>query len=156
MEVKIEVRNASTVAAKLNDFAGNLSGGEGRVMKALVLLALDLRNEMIHSMQHSLRTGRHYRRRKGDRRGKFDHIASSPGNPPRPDTGELLRSIIMEARPSDLAVEVGSNITKPPYPAYLEEGTGRVAPRPFLAPAMDKLRSKIERRILDAVAGAIR
>jgi len=40
--------------------------------------------------------------------------------------------------PSDkLTVKVGTNITEPPYPAFLEYGTSRMPPHPSAGPAMD-------------------
>ena len=38
---------------------------------------------------------------------------------------------------SKLIVEIGTNITDPPYPVYLEYGTSRMKARPSAGPALD-------------------
>jgi hypothetical protein len=80
----------------------------------LVEGANNIRNEMINLMRFTPKTGRRYKR------GKRWHIASSAGNAPAVDTGQLLRSIVMDVRPSE--IEVGSK-SGAPYARYLEEGT---------------------------------
>uniref|UniRef100_A0A6M3IUY4 Putative tail protein n=1 Tax=viral metagenome TaxID=1070528 RepID=A0A6M3IUY4_9ZZZZ len=116
----------------------------------LVIGANELRNRIINSMDTTPKTGRTYPRWGGK---KF-HIASSPGNPPAVDTGNLKQSIIMDARlPGE--VEVGSTITEPPYPAYLEEGTSRMAARPWLEPALDAVTPRIEENIKQRILKAI-
>jgi len=120
------------------------------VMEILVAGANDIRNEAILGMRNSPATGnlyfRYWKTRKGKRRelksgfiGPMTgreavfHRASQPGFPPRPDTGSLLRSIIIDARFTE--VEVGSIITNPAYPKWLEEGTKNMEARPWLFPA---------------------
>lgn len=101
-----------------------------------------IRNNMIYGMQRTPKTGKRYKR------GKRWHIASSPGNPPAIDTGQLLRSIAMDVRIDEVEVGVKSGA---PYARYLEEGTkktNKLKPRPFLAPAVEEEVPKIERRIL--------
>lgn len=39
---------------------------------------------------------------------------------------------------------VGSTMKNPPYPAYLENGTSRMAPRPWALPSLDENRSVIK------------
>ena len=118
------------------------------ILKELIIGANNIRNEAILSMKNSPPTGKRYKR------GSKWHIASSPGNPPRVDTGNLIGSIIMDARHNE--VEVGSIITDPPYPIYLEEGTDKMAPRPWLEPAFDKNKGKIQRGVLQAVIRSAR
>jgi len=65
----------------------------------LVQGANNIRNEMINSMRRTPKTGKRYKR------GKRWHIASSEGNAPAVDTGQLLRSIVMDVRADE--VEVG-------------------------------------------------
>lgn len=119
------------------------------VMTELITGANDLRNNMIISMQKSPKTGRRYKR------GRRWHTASSPMNPPRPDYGGLIGSFEMEA--SEKGVEVGSIIEDPPYPFYLEKGTKKMDPRPFMEPALEdispKLETDIAKAIIDSVGG---
>ena len=76
--------------------------------------------------------GRTYRSGKG---GGILHQASSPYQPPSTDTGQLENSIqTRKERPNIYFVDVGSE-----YGIYLEFGTSRMAPRPFLFPAVEKV-----------------
>jgi hypothetical protein len=73
------------------------------------------------------------------------HRASKPGDPPAPDTGTLRRSAFLERTANGVRVGVAM-----PYAAALEFGTTRagkqrnvtIAPRPFLRPAMAKIRAQ--------------
>jgi hypothetical protein len=114
----------------------------------LVIGANEIRNRIINSMDTTPKTGRTYRR------GKKFHIASSPGNPPAVDNSNLKGSILMDVRlPGE--VEVGSTITEPPYPTYLEEGTSKMKKRPWLEPAVGAVTARIEENIKQRVLKAI-
>lgn len=67
------------------------------------------------------------------------HIPSLPGNPPKGDTGRLELGIEVELRASEKTVNV---ISRAPYSAALEFGTSRIAPRPFMRPALQQHRSR--------------
>jgi hypothetical protein len=129
-------------------------GGINRIMDQLVIGANDIRNEMITSMRQSPATGKKYT---GGRGGK-SHIASSPGNPPRVDSGQLINSIVMDER--FFEVEVGSRITEgdPPYPTVLEFGNeeGTLKARPWAEPAFENKRLDIEANLIDAVNDTLR
>ena len=84
----------------------------------------------------------------GGTRGK---VHSSPGEPPYVQTGTLRRSITFQREGTRLLV--GSSL-KPQgsdhsYAWYLEMGSGRMAPRPYLRPAVRKNKGTIR----DMVAG---
>lgn len=72
---------------------------------------------------------------------------SVPGSAPAPDTGTLMRSITHDVKVfstfKTVIGRVGSVITNPPYPAYLENGTSRMAARPWLRPSLDQNAVKI-------------
>ena len=141
-----------------------------KIRKQILNMALDdirdvisvgvvgIRNTAILSMKNSPATGRLYT---GGGRSK-PHIASSPGNPPRPDFGDLISSIVTEDRIDEF--EVGSRITDPPYPAILEFGTKDgteggpanefLEARPWLRPAFDKHGPDIKNNIIKAVKRA--
>lgn len=68
------------------------------------------------------------------------HIPSLPGDPPKGDTGRLELGIDVELRASEKTVNV---ISRAPYSAALELGTSRIAPRPFLRPALRQHRSRL-------------
>jgi len=129
-----------------------------QIKNALIEGAMDIRNTMISSMRDTPKTGRAYRR------GGKIHIASSPYNPPAIDTGELVRSITMEARAKE--VEVGAE-SGAPYAKFLEGGSfskpggrsgamrGRMLPRPFMQPALDKHLPEIRDKVKSIILGAI-
>ncbi len=106
-----------------------------KITKRLAMGANDIRSTIILSMRDTPKDGRTYKR------GKKKHIASSAGNPPAIDSGELIRSIVFDVR--DMEVEVGSIIDDPPYPRWLEEGTEKMEARPWLEPAVEKHEKEI-------------
>ena len=69
---------------------------------------------------------------------KVPHHPSKPGCPPAPDTGTLRNSIRyrVENRGNEVYGVVGTTQLDPPYGAYLENGTSRMKPRPWLRPAV--------------------
>jgi hypothetical protein len=132
------------------------------ILQELTTGAMDIRNTVITSMMSGNKTGHLYRRGKG---GKM-HRASAPGEAPAVDFGELARSIVFEVR-SPLEVEVGSK-GGAPYAPFLEfgvkdfdEGTEdedslwRLAPRPFLGPAITEHRDEILDNVGDMAIGVI-
>jgi HK97 gp10 family phage protein len=72
--------------------------------------------------------------------GKRGHHPSLPGNAPAPDTGELMRSITHEVveENGEIIGRVGSTIKNPDYPKFLEYGTSKMKPRPWLSLAIEK------------------
>jgi HK97 gp10 family phage protein len=63
------------------------------------------------------------------------HQASSPGEPPASDTGNLLNHITHEVLVEKTVFARVKATVK--YAEYLELGTRYMAPRPFLRPALD-------------------
>lgn len=69
-------------------------------------------------------------------------------------TGTYRRSISPEVRssePGNIAVAIGTDITDPPYPMFLEYGTSRMPPHPSMRPAFDENREKISDEVTKAV-----
>ena len=75
--------------------------------------------------------------------GKKGHHPSYAGNPPAPDTGTLMRSITHEVsgKGKQVVGEVGSIIHNSDYPKYLEYGTSKMKPRPWLSASLIKCQS---------------
>lgn len=124
-----------------------------RVLDELTKGALEIRNEIVLSMRNSPATGRRYRVGKNKRGKGVYHRASSPGFPPRPRSGDLINSILMQV--GHTQVEVGSIITRPAYPKFLEYGTAKMAARPWLEPAVKQQKPFIQaavKRVLAEVA----
>ncbi len=66
------------------------------------------------------------------RRGRI-HTASAPGEPPAVDTGHLIQTIQTTIKsPTEAEIIVPAE-----YAQALEFGTGRMAARPFVRPAVD-------------------
>jgi hypothetical protein len=79
--------------------------------------------------------------------GKRKHHPSKPGYAPASDMGTMIRSIThsVEINGETVFGRVGSVLKDPPYPAYLENGTVYIAPRPWLLPAVDTIRPQVKR-----------
>jgi HK97 gp10 family phage protein len=67
-----------------------------------------------------------------------NHVPSLPGQPPNQDLGGLTGNI-ETTQPAPLRVLVASNA---PYARALEEGTSKVAARPYMSPAAKKKRGQ--------------
>jgi len=73
------------------------------------------------------------------------HRSSSPGKPPKSDTGELSRSVTAKKTgkgQSELRV-------KSPYAGALEYGTSKMKARPFVAPAVTELKKRVDKKLKD-------
>ncbi len=81
-----------------------------------------------------------------------NHVASSPGEVPNNDTGDLAGRIY-NARVGKLKVEVSSNAR---HSEPLEFGTSKMAARPFMAPAANAKRREAEKLVRKAVERAAR
>lgn len=107
------------------------------VDKILNAMANETQSNAIQLIQGGSRSGKTYKR------GGKEHIASSAGEPPKTDKGNLVANIIAEPRGRLLYV-AGSN-KKAPYGLYLELGTRNISPRPWLQPSFEKVYNKFKR-----------
>jgi len=107
------------------------------VRKGLDATALTYTSDVKRSMVESPRGGRVYLRGK---RRNIQHKASAPGEPPAPDTGQLVKSILWKRTdgpgPIDAKVDAGSAVLKS---LFLEYGTRRMAARPAFRPALARI-----------------
>lgn len=88
----------------------------------------------------------------GQKGGKHQHVRSRPGEAPNEEFGGLARNIeTVQVEP--FRVEVSSNA---PYSVALEFGTSKMAARPFMSPAVQATRKKVQQIIADAVARSTR
>lgn len=122
-----------------------VDGINAKLVRGLNARAEALRAEIYGVLEESrIGTGRVY-----TRRGKR-HQASAPGEPPARDTGRLMESIavLSRATPNELVSTVGPREAafkkRAPYPVFLEFGTRRMKPRPFMRPALERFRQKIK------------
>jgi len=128
------------------------------IVPFMTLVGAEYSNGVKERMRRSPATGRVYRR------GKKTHRASSPGQAPRVDTGDLVKSVRFQLRKSGSKhiMEAGSNRKKAVHLEYgaarlskkaplvrrRRKQTGREArwilfPRPSWGPEMQTLRSKM-------------
>lgn len=112
------------------------------VMQGLVRGTEAVRTEAISLQDNSPRSGRTY--------GK--HKASGPGEPPAPDTGNLKNSVWTGVDGEKLVgnVSVGAE-----YGAFLEFGTAKMAPRPFMRPALSNKTDEIRADIVVEIGKAL-
>ena len=61
------------------------------------------------------------------------HTASSPGQAPANQTGELVKSIKVNKSKNKSTISISKN-----YAVFLEFGTSKMRPRPFILPAFSK------------------
>ncbi|RMD64397.1 MAG: hypothetical protein D6826_02515 [Alphaproteobacteria bacterium] len=84
----------------------------------------------------------------------LDGRPSAPGEAPHRLSGRLRNSVrmVMHSRTGDPAAEIGTDLA---YGLYLELGTRRIAPRPWLSPAFATVAPGVARRMADAVRRAL-
>jgi HK97 gp10 family phage protein len=80
------------------------------------------------------------------------HVPSAPGEPPNNDSS-VLADHIETTKPAALRVRVSSNAG---YSAALEFGTGKMAARPFMRPARDKMKPEAQRLVQQALNRAVK
>lgn len=118
------------------------------VFRALLRGGLVIEGRAVEGIIDPPKTGRKYRSR-GSK--AHMHQASAPGQFPAADTGELHTSITTLPIEPAMRVEVGANT---PYAGYLEFGTTRMEPRPFMKPSYDEKAPAIVADVRAAVARA--
>lgn len=92
--------------------------------------------EAIRSILHDPKTGRIY----------GGHQASAPGEAPANQYGELVSGFTIEMKGNRAIIR-----NRSPHAILLELGTSRMAPRPFLLPAMVKMQRVAQRTIARAI-----
>lgn len=80
-------------------------------------------------------------------RGNVTHTASSPGEPPAPNSGNLRqrwrRQVIGRAKDNGLEITMRMK-SDMPYSEYLERGTSSIAPRPYKQKIIDQATQEIQ------------
>ena len=98
--------------------------------------------------EHSITTGS----AAGQNGGKHQHIRSKPGEPPNNERGDLkngLKAIQIGPVTAEFRSEAG-------HAAPLEFGTSKMAARPYVRPARDKMAPKIQQDFTDAMNKLVR
>jgi len=118
--------------------ASVIKGYEGN-LRALVGRAGNLvRNTAVTSINQGAKSGVTYQLYNPRR----THTASSAGQPPATDTGFLVNNIVLDIDNNGLGANVESRAD---YSAFLEFGTSKMAARPFMQPALEENKPKINR-----------
>jgi HK97 gp10 family phage protein len=104
-----------------------------------------VRTEAIRTMTSEAKTGRKY--------PGLPNRSSAPGESPARQSGRLIAGIDIRPEPAALRAVVNASTA---YAAALEFGTQKMAPRPFMRPALAAKKAEIEREISARVAEAIR
>ena len=107
--------------------------------------AQDIRTYAIKSIQEQSPGRLVSRSRQGG--GAYPHIAASEGQAPNTDTGRLVSSIAAE-KTGDTEYEIGTNLD---YGEFLEMGTIKMRPRPWLVPALNANSGNLIKNIEKAV-----
>jgi len=134
-------------------FKAKAEGVHGGLYKAVaqscLLVEAEAKREMTEAEINGSVTYYHGKHR------NIEHHPSVPGSAPAVDYGTLRQSIThdVDQEGAQVVGRVGSTITDPPYGAYLEYGTSKMAARPWLRPAIEKNKDKIKGLLGDAVAG---
>jgi len=92
----------------------------------------------------------------GPRKGNLLARPSAPGEPPHKRTGNLRRSITHEVALDGLSGKVGSFGAKGVvYAAPLELGTRHMAARPYLRPALDRMKGELAKILSRPIQGGV-
>ena len=144
MQVQIKVSNIKKALKQLKTLQKDLEPDFQEIVKGGAQL---IRGEAIKSIQSGAKSGIVYEKYNPRR----THRASAPGEAPASDTGNLVSKIIVRQDGKD-KTNVESNAH---YSAYLEYGTSKMEPRPFMFPALEKSRKPIEQAVFKRVVKKI-
>ncbi len=88
-------------------------------------------------------TGPDGKLRQGRKRDK-PHQASAPGQYPASDSGQLASSVAFILKDGGNTALVGTNVK---HGAYMEFGTSKIAPRPWLLPSFERAKIGVEKEL---------
>ena len=144
MDIKVKVSNIQKVLSQLEKLEKDMEVPFQEIVKGG---GQQIRNEAIKSIQAGGKSGIVYQKYNPRR----EHRASAPGQAPASDTGNLVSKIIVKQK-SRNRVNVESNAN---YSAYLEYGTSKMQPRPFMLPAFEKSKKPIINAVFKRVVRKI-
>jgi len=132
MQINLKVSNIKKVLSQLKNLDKQLEPDFQEIVKGGAQL---IRGEAVKSIQSGAKSGIVYEKYNPRR----THRASAPGQAPASDTGNLVSKIKVRQKNKDtVEVESGAN-----YSAFLEYGTSKMQPRPFMLPAFEKSKKPI-------------
>lgn len=146
MTVKIKL-TANGISDLVHQLGQVPAGTETAVRRIVTGTAMQVQADVKKSVQTGPKTGRVYNRG----RGRY-HQASAPGEAPATDTGTLASRIYQEANDGGMSASVFSDVD---YAGTLERGGGKIAPRPYFGPALDKNAQNFVNALENAVRGVV-
>ena len=129
--VTTKVTRKPRTASVIKGYEGNLRALVGRAGNLV-------RNTAVKSINQGAKSGVTYELYNPRR----THTASSAGQPPATDTGFLVNNIVLDIDTDGLGANVESRAD---YSSFLEFGTSKMAARPFMQPALEENKPKINR-----------
>ena len=144
MDIKFRVTNLKKVLSQLENLDKQLEPDFQEIVKGGAQL---IRGEAIKSIQTGAKSGVVYQMYNPRR----EHRASAPGQAPASDTGNLVSKIIVRQKTKNIT-NVESNAD---YSAFLEYGTSKMEPRPFMLPAFEKSKKPIINAVFKRVKNKI-
>lgn len=99
-------------------------------------VAVDSANSLAKEMKKRIKTGAKSGKTYGN------HTSSAPGQSPANWTGELVNSISAINEGKNSKVIVNAN-----YAEFLELGTSKMRPRPFILPSIQKVKKDLAERL---------
>ena len=135
------------------DFVGDLERFNkellGNIDDAINQISIIVASRVRQKINQGPRSGRIYR--VGSRGHYRFHQSSAPGEPPKTDTGNLV-SHTYPKHPSFLVSQVISDAA---YSSFLELGTSKMAPRPYMQVTVDENQTEINKIIDAAIRGSL-
>jgi len=144
MDIKFSVKNIKKVLSQLNKLEKDMEIPFQEIVKGGGQF---IRGEAIKSIQSGAKSGIVYEKYNPRR----SHRASAPGQAPASDTGNLVSKIMVKQKTKNIT-NVESNAD---YSAFLEYGTSKMEPRPFMLPAFEKSKKPIINAVLKRVKNKI-
>jgi HK97 gp10 family phage protein len=117
-----------------------MAKGNGRIVLELDGISRRTRAVAVRNLKESLTLLRDETRKALRRTQGAPGYHSKPGKIPYRQTGNLAAGVVYEL---DEARLEGRVISTAPYSSFLENGTPRMAARPFLGPTYRRLRTRI-------------
>ena len=138
MKIKFDIKNLTAFNKSLKQrFTKDALFETKRKMNRSVAI---VRNHVVESIQRGAKSGETYELYNPRR----THTASAPGQPPATDTGFLVSNVSTQVKTQGKKV-IGQIVSSAPYSVHLEFGTTNMKARPFMQPALEKNKRKIQR-----------
>ena len=144
MQINIKVSNLKRAMEQLKNLEKDLEPDFQEIVKGGAQL---IRGEAIKSIQGGAKSGIVYEKYNPRR----THRSSAPGQAPASDTGNLVSKITVRQEGKN-KTNVESNAD---YSAFLEYGTSKMEPRPFMLPAFEKSKKPIINAVFNRVKSKI-